>query len=59
MPVYNDWKSAFKLLQNIDEQIKDWDAEISVLIVNDASTEERLTNEFCLLYTSPSPRDRG
>ena len=46
MPVYNDWKSAFKLLQNIDEQIKDWDAEISVLIVNDASTEERLTNEL-------------
>ena len=48
MPVYNDWKSAFKLLQNIDEQIKDWDAEISVLIVNDASTEERLTNELIL-----------
>lgn len=39
--VYNDWKSVFKLLENIDGQIKDWDAEVSVLIVNDASTEER------------------
>ena len=41
IPVYNDWKSVFKLLENIDVQIKDWDAEVSVLIVNDASTEER------------------
>ena len=41
IPVYNDWKSVFKLLENIDGQIKDWDAEVSVLIVNDASTEER------------------
>ena len=41
IPVYNDWKSVFKLLENIDEQIKDWDAEVSVLIINDASTEER------------------
>jgi len=41
IPVYNDWKSVFKLLENIDLQIKDWDAEVSVLIVNDASKEER------------------
>ena len=41
IPVYNDWKSVFKLLENIEEQIKDWNAEVSVLIVNDASTEER------------------
>ena len=34
IPVYNDWKSVFKLLDNIDLQIKDWDAEVSVLIVN-------------------------
>ena len=46
IPIYNDWKSIFKLLENIDGQIKDWDAEVSVLIVNDASTEERLTNEL-------------
>ena len=41
IPVYNDWKSVFKLLENIDLQIIDWDTEVSVLIVNDASTETR------------------
>ena len=39
IPIYNDWKSVFKLLENIDLQIIEWDAEVSVLIVNDASTE--------------------
>ena len=48
IPVYNDWKSAFKLLENIDEQIKDWDTEVSVLIINDASTEERPKTELGL-----------
>ena len=46
IPVYNDWKSVFKLLENIDEQIKDWDVKVSVLIINDASTEERTVTEF-------------
>ena len=46
IPVYNDWKSVFKLLENIDLQIADWDAEVSVLIVNDASTEERPATEL-------------
>ena len=45
IPVYNDWKSVFKLLENIDVQIQGWDAEVSVLIVNDASTEERPKTE--------------
>ena len=39
--IYNDWKSAFKLLENIDLQIVKWDAEVSVLMVNDASTKDR------------------
>ena len=46
IPVYNDWKSVFKLLENIDLQIAKWDAEVSVLIVNDASTEERPKTEI-------------
>ena len=46
IPVYNDWKSVFKLLTNIDIQIKDWKAEVSVLIVNDASTETRSETQF-------------
>ena len=43
IPVYNDWKSVFKLLEIIDLQITKWDAKVFVLIVNDASTKERLT----------------
>ena len=46
IPIYNDWKSVFKLLENIDLQIADWDAEVSVLIVNDASTKERPATEL-------------
>ena len=41
IPIYNDWKSVFKLLENIDSQITEWDAEVFVLIVNDSSTIER------------------
>ncbi len=46
--IYNDWKSVFKLIENIDLQITDWDAEVSILIVNDASTENRLKAELNL-----------
>ena len=46
--VYNDWKSVFKLLENIDLQIADWDAEVSILIVNDASTEKKPKAELNL-----------
>ena len=41
IPLYNDWKSVSKLLKEIDLKIIDWNAEVSVLIINDASTEER------------------
>ena len=41
IPLYNDWKSVTKLLNEIDKQVNVWDAELSVIIVNDASTEER------------------
>ena len=41
IPIYNDWQSAFKLLKNIDLEITGLDVEVSVLIVNDASTEQK------------------
>ena len=41
IPIYNDWQSVFKLLENIDLQLYDWDSEVSVLIINDASTEKK------------------
>ena len=46
IPIYNDWKSVFKLLENIDLQIVDWNVETSVLIVNDASIENKTTTEM-------------
>ena len=39
IPVYNDWISLFKLLKNIDLQISKWNAHVSIIIVNDASSE--------------------
>ena len=38
---YNDWQSVFKLLENIDSKITGLEHEVSVIIVNDASTEQR------------------
>lgn len=41
IPLYNDWKSVSKLLSEIDQQTISWEAEVSVILVNDASTEKR------------------
>ena len=41
IPVYNDWQSVFKLLENINLQVSILNEELSVIIVNDASTEYR------------------
>ena len=42
IPVYNDWPSASKLLDNIDSEVNNWNADISVIIINDCSTEKRM-----------------
>ena len=41
IPVYNDWQSVFKLLENINSEVSNLDHEFSVIIVNDASTESK------------------
>ena len=41
IPLYNDWKSVSKLLNEIDFQTNNWNAEVSVILVNDASTEKK------------------
>ena len=46
IPIFNDWKSVFRLLENIDLQISGWDTEVSVLIINDASTEKKPNNSL-------------
>tara|TARA_B100000787_G_scaffold45723_1_gene32776 strand:- start:110 stop:982 length:873 start_codon:yes stop_codon:yes gene_type:complete len=41
IPVYNDWQSVFKLLENINFEVSSLEGEFSVIIINDASTEDR------------------
>ena len=65
IPLYNDWKSAAKLLNEIDLQIELWEAEVSIVIVNDASIEERSGLDFnykniyvCILPTGFSHQNK-
>ena len=39
--IYNDWQSVFKLLENINSEVSTLNHEFSVVIINDASTENR------------------
>ena len=41
IPIFNDWQSVSKLLDNIDHNLSDVEHEISVIIVNDASNHDR------------------
>ena len=41
IPIYNDWKSTFKLLENINSVVLNLKHDFSVIIVNDGSTETR------------------
>ena len=42
IPVYNDWQSVSKLLENINSEVSTLEGIFSVIIVNDASIENRL-----------------
>ena len=46
IPIYNDWQSVFKLLENIDLEINSTDLQVSACIINDASTEKKPKNIF-------------
>ena len=37
VPIYNDWQSASKLLEEINSNIAGLECQFSVIIVNDAS----------------------
>ena len=41
IPLYNDWQSVFKLLENINSEVSNLSHEFSIIIVNDASTESK------------------
>jgi len=45
IPVYNDWQSAFKLVDEINNLSIIPDFQISIIIVNDASNHDRLNEE--------------
>jgi len=40
IPIYNDRESLTKLIDNINSEIKDLNSEISVVVVNDASSQQ-------------------
>ena len=42
IPVYNDWQSVFKLIENINHLSIDQKFEISIIIINDASNHDRI-----------------
>jgi len=41
IPVYNDWQSVFELIKDINSQVSTLSDEFSVIIINDASIENR------------------
>ena len=41
IPVYNDWQSVFKLVDEIDSLSISSEYELSIVIVNDASNHDR------------------
>ena len=41
IPIFNDWQSVFKLLENINTEVSSLEDEFSIIIVNDASSEAR------------------
>ena len=41
IPVYNDWQSVYKLLDEIDFNVSNLGYEISAIIINDASNHDR------------------
>ena len=44
IPIYNDWQSATKLLENINNEVSGIDHTFSIILVNDASTDQFTEN---------------
>ena len=44
VPIYNDWQSASKLLEEINSNISGLECQFSIIIVNDASSEHHSIN---------------
>ena len=48
IPLYNDWKSLWKLIHKIEKNIYNLNAEFYIIVVNDASTIKRSNIELNL-----------
>jgi len=44
VPIYNDWQSASKLLEEINSNIAGLETQFSIIIINDASTDQQSIN---------------
>ena len=44
VPIYNDWQSASKLLEEINSNIAGLQSQFSIIIINDASTDQQSIN---------------
>ncbi len=40
IPIYNDRESLTKLIENINEELNSVNAEVSILVINDASSQQ-------------------
>ena len=40
VPIYNDWQSLSKLLEEINSNIAGLGSQFSIIIINDASTDQ-------------------
>ena len=40
IPIYNDRESLKKLIENINFEVKDFNSEMSVVVINDASSQQ-------------------
>ena len=44
IPIYNDRQSLTKLIENINSELKDLNSYVSIIVVNDASSEQIMDN---------------
>ena len=44
VPIYNDWQSVSKLLEEINSNISGLESQFSIIIINDASTDQQSIN---------------
>ena len=48
IPIYNDWQSVFKLINEINKLSTNADVELSIILINDASNHDRSNEEINL-----------